>query len=463
MKHRLKFETRTPQRIGVFFCAVFFAVTVRAQLPSVSARSISGQFIVFSAQQISPLANQPVVLTNSEFVRLEPALLAVSAERIKKSLSDDLGDNSQWRGKIFLSLRPAQSLDENVTIVASRFDNVWNYRVELPDVVTRTRLTRAITGAVLLELANRNAGERSAEIPAWLMDGLSEQVLAASSSGFILSQPNFTNGIAERRIVTTQSGWHLLAKAHDALKEQNALTFEQLSWPTDAQLSGNDGGVYRASAQLFVNDLLNLKNGQKELRAMLQALPKFLNWQIAFRETFKKDFPSQIELEKWWALQTVNFAAMDIGPMWTADASREKLDDILSVPVEYRSASNNFPVHAEISLQDAIRNFDSDQKNSLLLNKLRDLQLAELQMSPEFAPLTAEYVKAISDYIGQTPLPKKILFGRHFFAASPRADIKKMLKTLDELDAKRRAAETALDQPKPPPPMPALTGRDSNL
>ena len=35
-----------------------------------------------------------------------------------------------------------------------------------------------------------------------------------------------------------------------------ALTFEELSWPTDAQVSGADGGVYRASAQLFVNDLL---------------------------------------------------------------------------------------------------------------------------------------------------------------------------------------------------------------
>lgn len=455
------------RRSSVFLCAIFFITTVRAQLPSFmtpTARSISGQFIIFSAAQISPLANQPAVLTNSEYVRLEPALLTVSAERIKKSLSDLLGDDSQWRGKIFLSLHPARSLDENVTVVASRFDNAWNYRVELPDIISRTRLTRAIVGASLLELANRNAGERSAEIPAWLMDGLSEQVLAANTAGFIVSTPTaFTNGFYLRPIASEQSGLHLLAHAHEVLKDQNALTFEQLSWPTDAQLSGDDGGVYRASAQLFVNDLLNRQNGRRELRAMLQVLPKYLNWQIAFREAFKRDFASQIELEKWWALQTVNFAALDVGPMWTAAASREKLDEVLSVPVEYRSSSNSLPVHAETSLQDAVRNFDSAQRTLLLQNKLRDLQLAELRMAPEFAALTAGYAKAISDYLGQTPLPRKILFGRHFFTASPRADAEKMLKILDDLDAKRRVAEIALDQPKPSSPMPALTGRDSNL
>ncbi|HXE42474.1 MAG TPA: hypothetical protein VN516_05570, partial [Candidatus Baltobacteraceae bacterium] len=83
---------------------LFFALTLQffiasafladAQLPpsmAIAARSISGQFSVIAAQQTSPLANQLMVLTNSELVRLEPALLAVSAERIKKFLWQELG------------------------------------------------------------------------------------------------------------------------------------------------------------------------------------------------------------------------------------------------------------------------------------------------------------------------------------------------------------------------------------
>ena len=73
-----------------------------------------------------------------------------------------------------------------------------------------------------------------------------------------------------------------LAGARRVLRNNPALTFEQLSWPTDAQLSGADGGVYRASAQLFVSSLLGLKNGAAHLRAMLENLPQFYNWQTAF-------------------------------------------------------------------------------------------------------------------------------------------------------------------------------------
>jgi hypothetical protein len=46
-------------------------------------------------------------------------------------------------------------------------------------------------------------------------------------------------------------------------------------------------------------------------------------------------------------------------PRWTPAVSRDKLEEILSVPVEMRTASNALPAHAEVSLQAVIRNFDS--------------------------------------------------------------------------------------------------------
>ena len=99
-----------------FGCAaallVVFCGRARAEfsLPDkILARSISGQFIVAGAQQISALAGSPAVVTNTDFVRLEPALLAVSAERIKQSLwrELDIEPNAPQGGEIFLALHPA--------------------------------------------------------------------------------------------------------------------------------------------------------------------------------------------------------------------------------------------------------------------------------------------------------------------------------------------------------------------
>ena len=108
-----------------------------------------------------------------------------------------------------------------------------------------------------------------AEIPAWLTDGLSQELLATAWQEIILSSPNkVMNGLPVTRTVKTTRGMDSLAGARRVLRDHATLTFEQLSWPTGAQLSGADDGVYRASAQLFVNELLGLKDGRAHLRAI---------------------------------------------------------------------------------------------------------------------------------------------------------------------------------------------------
>ena len=430
----------------LLFSALFFPAIARAQALSDAAAtrsSVSGQFIVIGANPGPP----PAAVTNAEFVRLDPALLAVSAERVKKPLWRQLGIDPMmpWRGRIFLALHPAASPHEDVTIISTRFVGVWNYRVELPEVVSRMRLTRALTGAVLLELANRdNPGDRSAEIPTWLTEGLAQQLLSDTPE-MILSPPDqAVNGLLENRSAI-ERGVDALAKARPVLQDHPALTFEQLGWPDDAQLSGDDGGIYCASAQLFVGKLLELNQGAEHLRVMLQILPRYYNWQTAFRAAFAADFPRPIDLEKWWALQTVSFAARAAGPLWTPAASRDKLDEILSVPVEMRSASNSLPVHAEISLQVVIRSFDAARQAAILQTKLQDLALAQWRMAPQFVVLTDAYRRALADYlggrIGAAPAVRAAV--KHPPVAPPKRNAADTVKKLDALDAQRRAMETA--------------------
>ncbi len=105
------------------------------------------------------------------------------------------------------------------------------------------------------------------------------------------------------------------------------------------------------------------------------------NWQSAFFSAFRENFGSPLDVEKWWALRVVAFAAHMPGPQWTLAVSRRKLDDILTVPVDIRYASNAMPSRAQISLQSAIQNFEPPHQTAILQTKLRDLDLVQLRLA----------------------------------------------------------------------------------
>jgi hypothetical protein len=455
-----RFNSSTIQRLfisGALLGALSLNGQTRAQVsfPAPNAtRSVSGQFIITGAAS-SRLAATPAVATNADFVRLEPALLAVSAERIREALYRELNPEHRGlnptpppSGKIFLVLHQAQSSDETVTVISRHSADSWDYQIQLPDVLPRTRFLRALTGVLLLQSANRDTQPRSAEIPAWLTDGLSQELLAAEGQKIILSSPARTvTGRPDSRTLTTREGLDPLAGVRRVLRGQTPLTFAQLSWPNEAQLAGADGGVYRASAQLFVNQLLELPEGPAHLRTLLASLPVFYNWQTAFQSVFREYFPRPLDVEKWWAVQVVSFMARDPGPAWTPAVSRDKLAEILRVPVEMRSASNALPAHAEISFQAVLRNFDWPRQAAILQPKLRDLELSQLRMAPQFAVLADGYRQVLTDYLepGKHTRPARSL-GKHPPPVVPKPKVADTVKKLDALDAQRRAVESALKQ-----------------
>lgn len=440
-----RFGGQAVRRASIIFgFAAFVALAGPADEPAVPpgikpTRSISGEFIILRPDRPSPINLPKRLAAATNLVHLEPALLAVSAERIKDMVWQKLGIKGQSRGQIYLVLQPAQSPDDNVTIISQPVTDGWNYRVELPDALPRTRFTRALTGVVLLEFANRNALARSSEIPAWLTDGLSQQLLNGAPEILLSAPDKLVNGLPVTRLEKTRRGLDPLAGARTILRNHPALTFEALSWPTSAQLAGEDDGVYRASAELFVSELLKLKNGSAELRAMLECLPRFFNWQVAFRSAFREDFPRPLDLEKWWALQVVTFVAREPGPGWTLAVSREKLDEILRVPAALRTSSNSLPARTEISLQAVIRNLDPEHQAAILQTKLRDLDLAQLRAARPYAVLAAEYRQTVAAYLGDRPpnAPKPSWASRLYRSwRKPSADT--TVKKLDTLDARRR-------------------------
>jgi hypothetical protein len=416
--------------------------------PEASVKSVSGQFLITAATEFSPLLHNPAVAANPDFIRLEPTFLTVSAERIKSSLARLLqqrpGEN--WSGKIHVALHPARSLAEEPLIVAEPFLQRWNCRVEMPDVTIRPRLVRALTAALLLENANRRLAtpEKPAEIPSWLADGLAQEILAEEGERVILAAPVKTPaGVSETRHERTERVRDSLAEACRTLQSADALTVDQLSWPAPAQLSGADNGAYRASAQLFVHSLLGLKNGPANLRRMLAQLAQCENWQTAFFNSFAENFSRPLDVEKWWSLRLVNYVQRDPGPRWTPAASRDRLTELLAVPVDIRTSSNALPQHMEISLQTAVRSFDAAQQATVLPLKLRDLELAKFRFAPEFAALAEGYRSALGDFLGQNKILPADKLARAA-AKYRKAGKKETIQRLDALDTRRRELEIKL-------------------
>jgi hypothetical protein len=428
---------------------LFFLAAARSQsaYPARGATSsVSGQFIVSFTPASNPYFRRADAGTNTTILQLSPSLLAISAERFKAALWTKIGlaANAPWSGKIFLALRPAQSLDEEVVIASQFIIRDWNYRLELPDLVTPDRCARAFSAVLLLELANRSApgGGRAAVIPEWLADGLAREVLESAETKVLLSAPTKTiNDIPQSRQEEKRRGYDPLATARQVLQNAPALTFEQLSWPTGAQLNGDDGGVYLASAQLFVQNLLALKNGPANVRRLLAELPAHANWQAAFFDAFSENFQRPLDVEKWWALGVVDFVTRAPGPQWTPAVSRDKLNAALAVPVDIRYSSNSLPSYAEISFQSVLQNFEPARQVDIFQTKLRDLALIQLRLTPALAPLADGYRQVLADYLGE----RKTIWRRRPSGTAA------LIAQLDALDARRRDVEAGLKTSALPP------------
>jgi len=301
---------------------------------------------------------------------------------------------------------------------------------------------------LLAEIANRSAPACAAEIPLWLSEGFTQLLLASSQDEIILSPPQESaHGVGVRATVVSVRLPSLQEQAQKKLRGRPALTYEDLSWPAENQLSGPSGDLYSGSAQLFVGELLRLPDGRACLRAMLDGLPRHHNWQFAFLGAFRAHFERLLDVEKWWSLARAETAARDPAQTWPVEESWKKLDQAIHSPVQVRTGTNELPLHAEVPLQTIVREWDKVRQTAALQNTLRELELVRLRIAPEFAGLVQDYHQVITTYLEQRDSSGSIIpFVRK---ASRRRAVEDALQHLNALDARR---ETLRPTPKPPDP-----------
>jgi hypothetical protein len=424
-------------RYFYYLCFLLFSIPTQAQTTAKFIRSLSGQFLVGDARGSGPSEAATRFGTNATFVVLDPNLLAVSAERIKQLLNRELANVSPWRSRIHLILHQAQGPDSPVTINCESFRDGWEYFLQLPDLMERRDYVRAITQTLLLELGNRNASGRAAELPMWLIEGFTEQLMTASEMKIVLEPPRKNyNGVMVLFTGTNGPMQNPLHPARELLRSHPMLTFEDLSWPSDAVLEGELLEVYRRSAQLLVIELLRLDGGQASIRAMLDNLPQYYNWQFAFLDAFSGWFQRPLEVEKWWSLHLVHFTQREVAQYWPLDESWQKLEETLRPAVQVRSSTNEMPLHSDVPLQTIVSEWDAPRQTQALKSELNELEALRYRLAPQFVGIADSYHETIQTYLGSQNKNSGIF---HRKKTSRKRALEEVLRQLDALDAKRAA------------------------
>ncbi len=400
--------------------------------------SLSKQFLIHdspvSARQFIPRE----ILTNSTAVQLDPTLLTVSCERIKKGLLHELGAPDQWRGKIFINLHPARRLDETIIIASARYGKDWMYHLDLPDTLERSRLIKGVVAVLLLEIANRDS-ERCAEIPAWLEEGIALEVTRNSLGPLVVESWQRTVPGVNMTSVEYRDGQRIdpLSRSHDILQNQPPLSLDELSWPRPEQLDGPEAPAYQSSAQFFVNELLHLPEGRACLLNTVKGLAQHLNWQLTFLQAFRPQFGSQLELEKWWALELLAFTGRNLNQTWPSAESWSKIEEAIRPIVQVRTAADEMPMRTPVSLQTIINDWDFSRQTPFLQERIRQLRMLRFRVSRDLAGLVDDYRITLENYLvrrdqsGITPMGRAM--------SNPRLGgiARQTLKELNALDARR--------------------------
>jgi hypothetical protein len=403
----------------------------------------SDQFTVIDARPVTAKSpGQLTTATGEKLIRLDADVLLLSADRIKEALLWVLGIPRERADRIRLVLYMASRPDEWIRINAAYSPTAWDYELEIPDQVEAPKLTRAILGALLLELANRGQGPKSAELPHWLVEGLAAHLSAVSGPDLIVN--SVALGTMRRSVrVWRGTDYRLdyLQAARGVLRSHPLLTFSELGHPKPETLVGEKLETFRASAQLFVFELLHLRNGAAGMMVMLRGLPGCWNWETALLHAFPSEFQSLLDVEKRWAVDLLAFIARDPTEVWSRVSSLGKLDEVLAVTAQVRITSDMLPQRKVLTLQQVITNWSFATQVPVLQQKISLLAVLRYHAPPDFVPLINGYETSLSGYLQKRSAAVRPPETRMQPTFNGVLAVDDVIRELAELDKRRKALQ----------------------
>ena len=342
-----------------------------------------GTFIGLPSQGVRP---------STDYMLLETGVVAVNCDRIKEALLRELGLADQWQSKIKVRLMPDVLPDTPITVHKEKFTDRWQFTLYSPHYVEPVRFVRGIVWSLLLEMANRNNNTTAAaEIPLWLVEGLTTHLVAAGGASIIMPPRSAT--------LLSARAPDVFASARARFKQQSPVSFSDLSMPSAAQVSGAAWEDYRCSAHVFVAQLMNFKDGRACMVETIRQLPNFLNPQLAFLQAWRGHFHTVLDVEKWWSAALVNFTGRDQHLRWSQSASLQRLDELLRATVEVRTGTNALPRRAEVPLQRLLEQTEFANHRVAIANLAQQLQILQWNAPSDLSKLVIDYRTVLVAYL----------------------------------------------------------------
>ena len=391
----------------------------RATLDRIRVESRSQHFVVHGPSSEAVVPEKP----DSVYVRVTPYSLAIICSRIRSAFIEQVGLEDRWQHRIHIVVNPLLTADSEILVAASRFLNGWVYRVEMPQRIEKEKLARCVVRTLLQEYANRFSNGRSALIPLWLTEGMTQRVMTAAAtplfppakerSAIAFDGGAQSGGRVSVRLVENPEAQPFVfsgARYEDPLKSVKetlgrfeAMTFSDFGVAGEKRMSPDEWALFQSCSHLMVARLLDLPDGQAGLRGMLGESSKFLNRQLAFLKGFKAHFTTPLDVEKWWSLQVFNISQPDLETRLGNLEGLARLDAVLDSSVTIRTGdgdeetaeSEQFPLQIMMDLVDY-----ADQRAAIMEIVLRLRRLRWL-VSDDLIKLTDDYAKELSDYVAR--------------------------------------------------------------
>ena len=249
LSNRFRYPRFTMRVLLATFAFVWVWVC-SAAIPMAPTRH-SQQLTVIDARPPLTTAFTPLHGTSGQdLIHLDADMLLLSASRIREALLNELSLSDKG-GRIRFVLYRASKADDLIGIASSFRPGGWEYEAEVPDQLDAPKLTRGVVNVLLLEYANRGQGPKPSELPLWLVEGITQNLLAVAGTDLVLS--TIPNG-SMLRVTRDRRGLDYLQNARAILASKGALSFSDLAYPRPQLLAGDRLPVYqRAPRSLSMN------------------------------------------------------------------------------------------------------------------------------------------------------------------------------------------------------------------
>lgn len=434
-----------------------------SQTAGLTVHSRTGQFVVRGDSSSTPTLSVLDAPADATQVALAPDPLAVSCERVKSAVLWEVGAPDQWRGKVHVTIRSRLSRNKDPHLVSTRFADGWEYSLGVPGQMNPVVLVRALVHVVLMEIANRRPARQAAEVPLWLVEGVTGSVLGRVGPDLVVRPTTALRRIGDQAgqlnsRAVDQVGFEARSRLLARLERASFLSFEELSLPGPLATSVEGNLLYRDWAEVFVRELQALPEGRPCLAGMLGELAGALNWQTAFLKVFAGHFGRMLDVEKWWSVAAADYLRGDQPHTWSMALSLEKLGETLSVPAQTQEAPGVAPRHCSVSLQRLLSESSLAVHAPFLDTRVRWLQSLKWKCSPSLVPLVEQYERALGNYLAQSTRSSSESAVKHRLTVDPAMWRREVLRQLDMLDGQRarwgaqQAASTRAGDPGAQPP-----------